>query len=387
MGSTLTDGFLGNIIVLVAGAFIMTRVGGMVGTSPGRAQAIYWWHTLFAILYVVFAEDLGADALGYFDRALRETMEFKPGSGFVQALTAFLANGFGLSFTGTSFVFAIFGAIGLLFIDSALARVATTKPPLVRKLASWIVFLPSASFWSVGLGKDSVAMMASGLFVLAALPAARTLPLLSGAAVTMFFVRPHIAALMIGATVIANAFGSGISWVRRIVIGGMALGVATVAVPFVITYVGLDEGPTQTAIEEYVEKRQSVNMGGGSSVDLVSMNPAMRVFTYLFRPMLFEGRSAFMLAAAIENSAFLLLFVFGLWSYATGVKRRLYPLQSALLIAFICTGVIILSQTTANLGLAMRQKWMILPMMLVLTVHMTRDGIRYPVQGRWVRMQ
>lgn len=373
MYSIILDGAGGNIVVMIIGAFICAMVGITISGRSGRALLIYAWHTAFAIIYIRIIQDIGGDAIGYYQRAISNEFEWVPGTKGVNALTAFFVSDLGLSFTGVSLVFALAGAVGLILLDHVLARITIAKPHFIRWIASLIVFLPSASFWSVGLGKDSIAMLASGLFVYAAMVGRRQMALIGISIAIMFWVRPHVAALMGGAVVVGTLFAFRRSWLSRAGVGVVALGVAVVAAPFIFEYIGIGDDLSQEAIEERLADRQNANLGGGSSVDIASMTPAMRVFTYMFRPMLYEAGSLFALLGALENTLFLLIIIYAVWSYVRGPKLRAVPLNTISLLTFSGMAIIVLSQTTANLGIAARQKWMILPALLTAILHLFPD--------------
>ncbi|MEO6959747.1 MAG: hypothetical protein ABI228_04690, partial [Burkholderiaceae bacterium] len=117
----------------------------------------------------------------------------------------------------------------------------------------------------------------------------------------------------------------------------------------------------------YIEQRQQYNQGGGAGFDLAAMSPPAQLFTYLFRPLPFEARSIFALAASLDNTILLLLFIAGGWNILkrhkpTGAGNRSFMWLYSLLAWSL------LAVTTANLGISLRQKWMFAPMMIFLLI-------------------
>jgi hypothetical protein len=138
--------------------------------------------------------------------------------------------------------------------------------------------------------------------------------------------------------------------------------------PFILEYVGLGRSISIDTIISYIKSRQNVNMGGGSSIDIRQMNLPYQLFTYLFRPLPYEAHSVFAFLSSIDNVLILTVFTLSFLSIISlkGQKFNLnHPTENRLfLLIFGMAMLIILSLTTANLGIAVRQKWMVLPILL-----------------------
>src|SRR5690606_14503621 len=138
-------------------------------------------------------------------------------------------------------------------------------------------------------------------------------------------------------------------------------------VPFALSYAGLGEAAGADDIMSYVEERQSVNTQGGSSVDIASMSLPLQLFSYLFRPMPYEAGSIFALAASVDNLVLIFLAVAG---GVRVIRRRRYQLPGnrAFMWFYCLLTWLILAITTANLGIAVRQKWMFAPILIYLFI-------------------
>lgn len=287
----------------------------------------------------------------------------------IDYLTTLLVQGLGLSFLGCFLVFNIFGAIGLIVFDSILRQATKESTLRTKRLASLIIFLPSVSFWSSAIGKDSISFMATCLALWAAISFKRHTILFAFSVLVMVFVRPHIGGIMMVAFALALAFifDKHASIFQRLSIGGIAIIATGIAIPFALQYVGLDNVRNTDDIQTYIEGRQGYNMEGGGGVDIRSMSLPMQMFTYLFRPLPFEANSVFALAASIDNIILLYLFIIGSRALLKKAKPSLQANRAFLWIYAFMT-LIILSMTTANLGIAMRQKWMFAPMFIFLLI-------------------
>jgi hypothetical protein len=355
----------GALGVVFVGGILAYGLTGYFGLGRGRGLLLYFWHTLFCLVYLWYSTFNIADATGYFEYAKMGIWELGLGTAGVNFLTTVIVRTFGLSILGAYLFFNIFGAVGLLAFDASLKQATQGKSSNLKSLATLIVFLPSVSFWSSAIGKDSLAFMASGLALWAALNLGRRWLLMTAAVLVMLVVRPHIAGLMILAWIFALMVGREIALPRKLTFA-VLLGVAVMALtPFVVQYVGLAGSFNTVGLFDYVEVRQTHNMEGGTSVDLATMSLPMKLFSYVFRPSVFEARTLFSLVAAFDNLVLLYLFLAGIWGLLTGQKSSLGESRTFLWGFFLLTWPV-LALTTANLGIATRQKWMFAPMLIFL---------------------
>jgi hypothetical protein len=132
-------------------------------------------------------------------------------------------------------------------------------------------------------------------------------------------------------------------------------------------YSGLGSGADNADVIEYVEQRQGYNMQGGGAVDISSMSLPVQMFTYLFRPLPFEAHSLTSLAVSVENVALIVILFLAIGQRIKGRKSTSH-VDRVFLAVFSVSVWLILATTTANLGIAVRQKWMFLPMIILLAI-------------------
>ena len=368
LSSNALQAFLA-LLVFFIGCGIAFLLRKPFQTTSKRVLALYTWHTLLAIVYLTYVMNFGGDAIGYYRMSFLPDLEFGFGTIGLWLLTSVFTQGLGFSFLGVFLVFQIFGFIGLLAFDAALRTVTKDKSKKIQRLATLIVFLPSVRFWSSAIGKDSLSFMAMGLALWAALNLNRRVILMVIAILVMLFVRPHIAGMMVIGLTGSFVFQRKASFTQRIILGTAAFAAAAILVPLGLNYAGLEEEAGSVELMNYIESRQGQNLSGGSSVDIANMSLPMQLFTYLFRPLPFEANSIFALLASIDNIILLFLFITGIHA---AIKK---PLPAHLLThnrlfmwIYCLIAWVILSMTTANLGIAMRQKWMFAPMLIFLLI-------------------
>lgn len=351
--------------VFIAGALISMKVGPYFNVGQRRSFLLYLWHSLFCIVYLLYVRGSGGDALMYYDVSMRDSVDFTHGTAAVLFITRVLGYFLELSILGVFLAFNIFGFLGLLAFDGALKYGAAGKGRLMRRVASMLIFLPSVSFWSSAIGKDAIAFTATGLALWAAINMKRRFWLMTVAVLLMLSVRPHMAALLAVALAISVMLDSRVSIARRGSMGIAAAAACVVLVPFAMGTSGLERAGGIEAVGDYIENRQGYNLEGGGGLDISSMSLPMKLFTYLFRPLPFEAHSIPAFAASIDNVVLLGLAVLGVWSLMRG-RRIPSQVNWTFLLAYAFSSWVLLSLTTANLGISVRQKWMFAPMVIFL---------------------
>lgn len=322
-------------------------------------------HVVTTVVYMVALE---GDWKKYYDRGVylaqtRSSFDYvKPGTKFIVGISHALnvLEKFDLS---TMFaVFSLVGFTGSLYFIRTLSNVLGGV-----KHSNWyyLALLPGIHFWASAIGKDAIMFLTLNIvfFCLTCkrIPVAKVV----GAMVVTFMVRPHIAFIL------ALAMSSAVFLARsnRIafkVAFCVGLGIAMIlTLPYVQNFVGIQEISIEAASNR-LEYAASKNQTGGGAVDLTSYPPHYRIFTYLYRPLFIDARGLTGVAASCEN-----LLLLGL--SLSLVNRKFFAfLKSApnfwklCFLFFASVLLFILGMSTANLGLAMRQKFQFLPCFLCL---------------------
>ncbi|MBP0623535.1 hypothetical protein [Cupriavidus consociatus] len=360
-------------LVLLAGALVAVSTGRKFGTRPKWALLLYAWHTIFCIVYAKLVMETGGDAADYFEASLLPSPEFAIGTRAVSYFTHIFSQYLGMSYLGVFLVFNIFGTIGLLAFDAVLRTVTAGRSRFLRGLAMVIVLLPSVSFWTAAIGKDSVAFMATSLAMWASMSMPRRSWLMIIAITCMFLMRPHIAAVMILSLAAAMVISAKMSWKWRVALVSVAMVATAAIVPFTMQYAGLGEAKDAATIEAYVETRQGYNQQGGGGIDIASMSLPMQLFTYVFRPLPYEANGIFGLAASLDNVVLLVLAMLGIWGMIHRRGSRVVLKNQAFLWIYCIGAWLILAPMTANLGISVRQKWMFVPMLVCLLICSIRE--------------
>lgn len=323
---------------------------------------LYIWHTLFCLLYIFYSQTHTADAVEYYYDAVNEPIHFAIGTRFIVFLSGIFVQTLHLSYLGIFLIFNIFGYLGLLAFYASLNQVVADKSFFVKSLAVIAVFLPSASFWTASLGKDSLSFMATGFALWAALNLKRRVPLMIFAILVMSLIRPHIAGIFIIALTIAFIMDKNIRLFPRMALMTISLIVAVSMVPFALKYANLKSTDKET-VTKYIQKRQSYNLEGGSSLNIGSMSLPLKLYTYVFRPLPYEARSVPALLSSFDNLFLLFLFLLFMRGFYKNIIIH-NDHNMIFLVSFSIATWLISAMITGNLGIAARQKWIFLPFLI-----------------------
>jgi len=348
-------------LVLLAGGVLCLLAAKRLSVHPLLAVALFVWHTILGTYYSSYVLVHGGDPLEYYMRARFDYVGPSLGTDFIVWITS-LPVGLGMPFWPTSYLYNVLGAAGLIFFAAALQETGARLRGggFGSVLLGFFLFMPSLSFWTSGIGKDAIAFLSVSLFLWSAAALRRRRVATAIAVLMMLPVRPHVAGLMLIAilagTLVAPNFRASARWA---IIAGTAIA-AFFAVPLALVYAGSTE---YVGLGEFISDLQTRNTAGGSSVDITQMNPAMRLFTFTYRPLPNEAAGSDQLAASVEN-----LLLMAVTALALILVYRAGPLsvfrRFSISATYGCLCLGLLSQVIANLGLATRQKWMALPALL-----------------------
>lgn len=355
----------------VFSAFAVFITGSLLfGSRPFRSVSmrlslfLYLWHSIFCVYYAHFAINNTADASGYFRRSLYSDVAPALGTRGVDFFTSFFTQFLGFSYLGVFLIFNIIGALGVLAILATIQETMQEKSRKIKRIAILLCFAPGINFWTAAIGKDAITMLGTGLICWAALDLRKRWLLLPIGTLCYLLVRPHVVPVIMIAFLFSLLISGRMNVVKRVVFAMVLAVPAVFAVQLAISVVGLNDTSQFGGIDEFVEYKQSVNTQGGSSVDISNMILPVQMFYYAFMPFFIGAGGMLGLVASIEN-AFLMLIV---GVSLKGMNRRpssLQPQVKWFYLVFALVLWVIFAMTTANTGIALRQKWMFMPMLLI----------------------
>lgn len=359
-------------LIWLLGFVITVRIARFLNLKTKRAFYLYLWHSLLCFGFTYFTHVNGADAANYYLNALNGDVRWSIGTSAISLIAYLPVYGLNLSYFGANLLFSIFSMIGLLFMDSVLQDIRYGKRQITRWICASLVFFPSVHFWTGAVGKDSLMLLGAGLIIWALQSLKTRYIALLFSLLIFSIVRPHMA--------ITFMLSYGISTVLRrntnVIQSGFILGIFGSAlyllIPIFISLVGL-EGANLSDVSDYVNNRQSYDDVGGSAISLQNMNFFSRIFAFLFRPTILEARNILGIISALENAVLLMSFAVSAITFSfKGSQVQKEILGRFTLLIYGIAAMLILGQLTYNLGLAARQKWMVIPLLWVALIAYSR---------------
>lgn len=274
-------------------------------------------------------------------------------------------------------------------------------PRLKKELAFCVLFVPSVVFWGSGIMKDTYTFTAVCWMTYAVynLLIARENMLWNAlylviAAWLLMSMKPYIfVALMPGTFiwVIFKRIQTVGNPVLRILVAPLLLMIGAVGASFVFAQTAGslgDYGSVDTMLEKAAVTQHDLKQEyyGGQTFDIGSFEPSISgvlskapiaIYSGLFRPMLWEAGSIFMVISALENTAMLLFFIIMLFKigpvkYVVGTLSEPMSMFGFVFAIFFSFAV---GLTTANFGSLVRYKIPAIPFFLA-SIYIARERFR-----------
>lgn len=354
------------IVILIISFYLLFIMTVKNKKDLNTVSLIFIWHTIYSILYYTLSVRPGAvfDAKKYYRISISDAeLGLIPGTKFIYAFTSTFSRNLNFSYLNSTLVYNSIGAMGLVLLYLAL------KKHLRYLSVYWtsILFLPSLSYWSSGLGKDSISFFSTCLFIYSITSSKYRNILFLISLSTMFMVRPHIAFAMLISFVAYFIIQSNVHILLKLMTLPIIGAIVLASLGYVQEYTGLEDASIE-GVTDYYDSRSDLNMDGGSSINTSNMPLLIKMFSYIFRPFPFEAHSLIAFIASIENSILFLTFI-----YITYKARRYFNLivksENLWLLLYTIITWIMLSYGLKNLGIAARQKWMFMPVIIYLLLN------------------
>lgn len=360
------------ILVVIIGCYLFQRrfliqktyiLNGSI--NEHYFDILFGVHLFFTIVYLLYAYATRSDSVEYYRITVQTKIWsdlFQTGTFFIRFLCYPLSNILGLSYNAVMFIFSFVGFQGILLFYLA-ARENIPKMSVVfggMTLLEILFILPNCHFWSASLGKGSVMIFAIGLTFYGLSRFNSRFPHLMIGAFLVYMVRSHmLLAIVIGLALVLFLSQSGIKWYVRY---------SLLLVSFLAVFLLSDDVLENTGTESLnifdskkIETRAKELGKGNSGLDLANYNQGFKLFTFIYRPLFVDAPGLMGIISSLENIFILFLsFHFlinfpSFWNVSTGFHK----------IAFFVflLAAISLAQISGNLGIAIRQKSQIFPLL------------------------
>jgi hypothetical protein len=350
------------VLIALAGAWQARRL------HLRRDLALAFTVSVLALALVRYMVEVGtpADAVGYYLNSLAFA-EFDVGTEFIPYIASFLTKGLNLGFLPTMMFFSVFGLMALQLFYAAFLKVGGDMLDVRWHIAMLSLVVPSIGFWGSGISKESLVLLGLAIFCWALLKERRSLLQYGIGIAIVTLIRPHVGVIMLCSLGLAMLLSRGIKSGERFAILGIGAIMLAIVVPVAIDYIGFGSISSLDDVSYRVETWTRGYEDSEAYLNISDMPLPLQVVTYLFRPFPWEAGILTQYVAALQNVillGILALLTPRLFGRNSGI--RTLPQMTFLIYALVA--LLVLSSTTANLGIAARQKWMVvLPLLLALT--------------------
>jgi len=314
------------------------------------------------------------------------------GTLFIHELTGFVYTIVGSSKLAGFVWFGLMGYTGvLLCVKAAYIAIPSMHSPNY----AWLCFLmPSVVFWPSSVGKEAWMSLTLGMISMGTALLFRGSHALAasgwiaGGAVLSAMVRPHMAAIWLGAMALALAIGliagTGLrihrSRFRTLLVGVVALVAVVMVGKMAVNYLAPgseDNGSVTQQVSGLLTMTESRTGQGGSAFTPVAVAGPLdypeAIWRTLTRPLLYEADGLTTLLPALEMTGFVLLLAFS-WRRLAAIPRLLTRRPFVLYNLLILVMFGLAFSTFANLALLVRQRSLVMPAMLLMPCVPLRSG-------------
>lgn len=326
---------------------------------------LYFYHILFWGVYYTYTIFNKSDSRTYFSRSAEYSGDwlnlFKSGTTFISYVGYPFTNKLGFSYEMAMLLFAWFGYIGfvhfyIFFRENINLKVKVWGYDLLIIL----LFLPNMHFWTSSLGKGSLIFMGLGLFAYAMrFPQERLFALLLGSLI-VYMVRPHMFMFLgVGAVIGYFTGREKVPLYQKVLVYAAFAGGILVMSDQILAMANINEEDVLGSFEDFSQVQAGRLSRAGSGVDITNYPLPLKLFTFWFRPLFVDAPGALGIFVSFEN----LLYVILAWKlvdkdFIPFLKKSTSLVKMSLVI-FISSSIA-LSFVMSNLGIAMRQKSMVM---------------------------
>ncbi|WP_439881748.1 hypothetical protein ACSX1A_01050 [Pontibacter sp. MBLB2868] len=333
--------------------------------SVSLMNKLYFFHVLFWLIYYLYATFNASDSKAYYERTTEGDDSwlgiYQTGTKFIDFVAYPFTHSLGFSYEASMLLFAWFGYLGFLYFYLFFKENIKTKLKLWNiEIITLLIFLPNMHFWTASLGKGSLIFLGIGMFTYAMrIPQKRILTLLAGALI-VFNIRPHMFLFLGFGAVLGYFTGKEkVPMYQKILVYVAFIGAIALFYDQILAVANINEQEVFSSFDEFATNRAASLSESGSGVDMNSYPLPLKLFTFWYRPLFIDAPGALGLYISLEN-LFYLFLTLKLWDkdFFKFLKTSTSLVKMSLVI--FLTSSVALSFVMSNLGIATRQKSMVM---------------------------
>lgn len=329
--------------------------------------SIFIWHFLFSIIYFFYVAIFGGDTNGFLEYAknFREIQGTRPfilgnGSSFIYNLVSIFHNKLKLDLINIISIFNFIGFVGLIYFFLTLKNISKSidsKNLFIKNLPYLIIFIPSLSFWTSGIGKEPFTFLSISLFLYSIHKQKCNYFLIVISFIILFITRWQFSIIMLLSCFVIFQIKDITKYAKNkkiLILLSLSFVAFNLLTDYLFNFHIFKLDPLINAILERKNTNEFGTLNTNFNVNLIQI-----ILNYLFSPIQFK--SVLFSITAIENIYLISLIFLLILNFK--IKNLKY-INLAILI-FIISFLISIPFATFNIGIAMRQKWIVLAVIFV----------------------
>lgn len=347
----------------------------------GVLNLLYFYHLSMSMVYTWMVESSIGDAQKYWgvpkllnnEQIIDIIMDDPTKGNFLYIINYIPSNLLDISFFSGNLLYGILGYFGLLLLYLTVKDLFPLNRYLNRirilnfSIFPTLLFLPNFHFWSSGIGKDTIVFFSICAIIYAMLDIRKRWGFIVMGILLTYFVRPHILLLLFGSFAASYLLKSRLLAIQKAFI---LLAMVAIFIPFlnsVAEFANLEEASLDSFQEFSEVQSEKLSKRASSSIDVSSLPYPLKVLTFLYRPLFFDASGALGLISSIENLVWVVLTIY----FILQKPIRIFKSSSFIILScfiYWLTGALVFAPVFGNLGIIIRERNMILPAFILLTI-------------------
>jgi hypothetical protein len=339
----------------------------------GMMKNLFWFHTLFTVIYYVFQMFSPSDSQQYYLRPQTNYADwfsaYGTGTPFMDFVSYPFINYLGFTFEMMFVLFSWMGYWGFVFFYVYFKEnVKYTHKFWGMDLIGLFIFLPNMHFWTVSLGKGSIIFWGLGMamYGLSQLKT-RKVHLLLGLLI-VYHERPHVFLFMAVGIVVGLFTGrQKVPLYQKLLVFGASVGAMVLLYDKIMAFSKIDGDNVLQSFNQFSAVRSFELSKAGSGIDISNYPLVLKLFTFWYRPLFVDSPGAMGLFVSFENMLYLFLTAKLFDKRFIKFLRKGSALLKTSAVTFLATSFA-LSNTMSNMGIIIRQKSMIMYFLLFVII-------------------
>lgn len=347
--------------------FILNRIIKIYNWDNYISFLLFFWHSIIFSISILseFNAIIRSDSYFYFEYETRAFEPIKlliPGNTFMNEFSNLLRL-LGFNYLVVSLFFQCLGAISLIIFYNCINKCILSKNFYLKNSIIIFFMLPSFSYWSSFLSKDTITFISISLFIFYI--AYDNKKVLFFSIILLITVRPHLVVfIMIYLQVLylMEYFLYGNSWIKKIFMIFLFYVFSTIILNLILIASNLDGEIGLNLnifyiinhILDFMNIMQSSYQDTQQAIN--ETNFILKILKYTFGPVIIKNTLSLELIWLLENIFLIFLTILLLIDFKKKKLTKLFSKKISLFLISIMF-LIFLSFTANNYGISMRQKW------------------------------